>query len=363
MFLSVIAPAAMKCSARGKTDGISVGRVTLTTDEMVYSFIVYERIAISSMAAINESHFNTCTGSAICPNFVSRYRVRKRADMRHRLERRMTAAKNLSELQDQIRTRYGELSKRLQQVAKYLIDNKNIVAMQTVAAIAKEAGVPPSTLIRFASTFGFSGFNEMKQIFRLDLVKETASYTERARLFREMEGDASVEQPHEILQEFVRANTQSMQQLVLHTPEAELRQAVELLADAETIYVMGSRRSFSAAVYLRYALSHLERRTVLLDGLGGMLAEQLALMGSRDVVVSISFSPYAEETVTVSQKAAQVGARQIVVTDSQISPMASLSDVCFVIKEAQVDAFRSQAATLCLLQSLAVSLAFKKSEE
>jgi len=32
----------------------------------------------------------------------------------------MTVAKNLAELQDQIRSRYGELSKRLQQVAKYL---------------------------------------------------------------------------------------------------------------------------------------------------------------------------------------------------------------------------------------------------
>ncbi|MFG0876113.1 MurR/RpiR family transcriptional regulator [Aeromonas media] len=274
----------------------------------------------------------------------------------------MTAAKNLTELQDQIRTRYGELSKRLQQVAKYLIDNKNIVAMQTVAAIAKEAGVPPSTLIRFASTFGFSGFNEMKQIFRLDLVKETASYTERARLFREMEGEASVEQPQHILQEFVRANTQSMQQLLLHTPEADLRHALTLLETADTIYVIGSRRSFSAAVYLRYALGHLERRTVLLDGLGGMLAEQLALMNSRDAVISISFIPYADETLMVSEKAAQVGASQIVVTDSQISPLASLSDVCFVVKEAQVGAFRSQTATLCLLQSLTVSLAFKKSE-
>ncbi|MGL5185665.1 MAG: MurR/RpiR family transcriptional regulator, partial [Plesiomonas shigelloides] len=79
----------------------------------------------------------------------------------------MSSAKNFAELQDQIRARYAELSKRLQQVAKYVIDNKNTVAMQTVAVIAKEADVPPSTLIRFANTFGFSGFNEMKQIFRL----------------------------------------------------------------------------------------------------------------------------------------------------------------------------------------------------
>ncbi|EON90394.1 MULTISPECIES: MurR/RpiR family transcriptional regulator [Plesiomonas] len=273
----------------------------------------------------------------------------------------MSSAKNFAELQDQIRARYAELSKRLQQVAKYVIDNKNTVAMQTVAVIAKEADVPPSTLIRFANTFGFSGFNEMKQIFRLDLVKETANYTERARLFREMEGASAADQPHDILQEFARANAQALQQLVVHTPAEEMQRAVDLLEQAQTIYVIGLRRSFSAAAYLRYALSHLERRVVLLDGLGGMLAEQLNLMGREDVVLSISFTPYAEETVMVSEKASQTGARQIVITDSQISPLASLSDVCFVVKEAQVGAFRSQSATLCLLQSLAVGLAFQTS--
>ncbi|MGL5500682.1 MAG: MurR/RpiR family transcriptional regulator, partial [Plesiomonas shigelloides] len=191
----------------------------------------------------------------------------------------MSSAKNFAELQDQIRARYAELSKRLQQVAKYVIDNKNTVAMQTVAVIAKEADVPPSTLIRFANTFGFSGFNEMKQIFRLDLVKETANYTERARLFREMEGASAADQPHDILQEFARANAQALQQLVVHTPADEMQRAVDLLEQAQTIYVIGLRRSFSAAAYLCYALSHLERRVVLLDGLGGMLAEQLNLMG------------------------------------------------------------------------------------
>lgn len=62
----------------------------------------------------------------------------------------------------------------------------------------------------------------------------------------------------------------------------------------------------------------------------------------------------------VSERAAKAGAKQIVITDSQISPLASFSDVCFVVKEAQVEAFRSQSATLCLVQSLAVSLAYRQ---
>ena len=59
------------------------------------------------------------------------------------------------------------------------------------AAIAQQADVPPSTLIRFANAFGFSGFNEMKQMFKQHLMEETANYTERARLFRQTTSDES----------------------------------------------------------------------------------------------------------------------------------------------------------------------------
>ncbi|MCP9267454.1 MurR/RpiR family transcriptional regulator [Xenorhabdus sp. XENO-1] len=273
----------------------------------------------------------------------------------------MSAASNLNELQEQVRSRYGELSKRLQQVARYVLDNTNSVAFDTVAVIAKEANVPPSTLIRFANAFDFSGFNEMKQLFRMNLVEETASYTDRARLFKELDGDPLIpEDPQHILQEFANSNAQAMQQLAARTPAEDLNKAVDLLARAHNIYIIGLRRSFSVASYLTYALSHLECRPLLVDGLGGMFREQMNRIGSDDVVVSISFTPYAEETVMVSERAARAGAKQIVITDSQISPLASFSDICFVVKEAQVDAFRSQSATLCLVQSLTVALAYQQ---
>ncbi|MCA6219895.1 MurR/RpiR family transcriptional regulator [Photorhabdus antumapuensis] len=273
----------------------------------------------------------------------------------------MSVASNLNEFQEQVRSRYSELSKRLQQVARYVLDNTNSVAFDTVAVIAREADVPPSTLIRFANAFDFSGFNEMKQLFRMHMVEETASYADRARLFRELDGEQEPpEDPQHILQEFARSNVQAMQQLAARTAPEDLRNAVDLLAQARNIYIIGLRRSFSVAVYFSYALNHLECRPLLVDGLGGMFREQINLIGEEDVIVSISFTPYAEETLMVSERAAKAGAKQIVITDSQISPLASFSDVCFVVKEAQVEAFRSQSATLCLVQSLAVALAYRQ---
>ena len=271
----------------------------------------------------------------------------------------------LTILQDEIRRRYDTLSKRLKQVARYILDNSNSVAFDTVASIAQQADVPPSTLIRFANAFGFSGFNEMKQMFKQHLMEETANYTERARLFRQTTTDDATppETPTEILNMFTMVNTQALQQLAMQTSGDELQRAVALLAEAENIYVIGLRRSFSVASYLTYALRHLDRKAFLIDGLGGMFTEQLSLVGPKDVVVAVSFSPYAREVVELVELGAQRKARQIAITDSQVSPLAAFSDVCFVVREAQVDGFRSQVASLCLAQTLAVSLALNSSKD
>ena len=271
----------------------------------------------------------------------------------------------LTILQDEIRRRYDTLSKRLKQVARYILDNSNSVAFDTVASIAQQADVPPSTLIRFANAFGFSGFNEMKQMFKQHLMEETANYTERARLFRQPTSDESSppETPTEILNMFTMVNNQALQQLAMQPSSDDLERAVALLGEAENIYVIGLRRSFSVASYLTYALRHLDRKAFLIDGLGGMFTEQLSLVGPKDVVVAVSFSPYAREVVELVELGAQRKARQIAITDSQVSPLAAFSDVCFVVREAQVDGFRSQVASLCLAQTLAVSLALNSSQE
>ncbi|QTF07819.1 MurR/RpiR family transcriptional regulator [Brenneria izadpanahii] len=272
-----------------------------------------------------------------------------------------TSSSQLSSLQDDIRNRYDTLSKRLKQVARYMLDNSSSIPFDTIASIAEKANVPPSTLIRFANAFGFDGFNEMKQVFRQHMMEDTVSYTERARLFRQTAGKEAdaPETPMEILSMFSMVNSLALQQLPGQIKEEELSRAVKLLANANTIYVIGLRRSFSIASYLTYALRHLERRAFLIDGLGGMFAEQLSMVQPDDVVIAISYSPYAQEVVELVSMGAKSGAKQIAITDSLVSPLAAFSEVCFVVREAQVDGFRSQISSMCLSQTLMLSLAMQ----
>lgn len=273
----------------------------------------------------------------------------------------MQTNSQLVQLQNEIRARYDNLSKRLKQVAQYVLDNSNSVVFDTVATISQRANVPPSTLIRFANAFGFSGFNEMKQIFRENLMEETANYTERLQLFRQLEPDQTQQESAvDILNIFSQANHQALQQLANKTSEQQIQQAVDILNNANNIFIIGLKRSFSIASYLDYALHHLDCRSFLINGLGGMFDEQLNLVKEGDVVIAISFSPYAKETVDIMHTTSKKGIKQIAITDSQISPLITFSDVSFVIKEAQVRGFRSQCATMTLVQTLAITLALKK---
>ena len=52
-----------------------------------------------------------------------------------------------------------------------------------------------------------------------------------------------------------------------------------------------------------------------------MFDEQLSQVKEGDVVVAISFSPYAAETVNIMNTSAKKGVKQIAITDSQISPL------------------------------------------
>ena len=84
--------------------------------------------------------------------------------------------------------RYDRLSKRLQQVARYVLDEPNELALETLAVIAERCGVQPSAIVRFAKSFGFSGASQMQRLFRDGLLSANAAlgYGERVRRFSEI---------------------------------------------------------------------------------------------------------------------------------------------------------------------------------
>jgi DNA-binding MurR/RpiR family transcriptional regulator len=263
------------------------------------------------------------------------------------------------ELRQAILRRYDSLSDRLQRIARHVLDQPHEFALETLAVIAERSGTQPSTIVRFAKTFGFAGASQMQRLFVDVLVSSNSAlgYGERVRNFKSALEGRNKGDAMSVLREFVEASTLALQNLPETITSKELDEAIRLVANADAVYIVGFRRSFPVSAYLAYAMQQAGKRTLFIDGVGGLAAHQIQSIGRNDLLIAISYHPYASETVEVAETAAVRGARILSFSDSPVSPIAKISSCVLLVKETEVRSFRSLAASLCLAQALVIDFA------
>jgi DNA-binding MurR/RpiR family transcriptional regulator len=244
-----------------------------------------------------------------------------------------------------------------------VLDEPNAMALETLAVIAERAGVQPSAIVRFARAVGFESASEMQKMLRDGLIAGNAvlGYGERVRQFSESVDSREAGGPGALLEEFIEGAVLALNNLRGALDESELEAAVELIAEADTVYVVGFRRSLPVSSYLAYSLQQLRKRTIFVDGVGGLARQQMQAIGEDDLLIAVSFHPYADETVKAVETAVASGAHVLTISDSLVSPVAKPASVALQVREAEVRKFRSLAASLCVAQALVISYAFEAS--
>jgi DNA-binding MurR/RpiR family transcriptional regulator len=266
------------------------------------------------------------------------------------------------QLRGEIVRRHETLSKRLQQIGRYILDEPNDIALETLAVIADRCGVQPSAIVRFAKTFGFDGASQMQRLFRDGLLSNNAAlgYSERVRQLGQTANAKGVE-PAELLGEFIEGNTLALQNLLQTVSEADMRAAVDAISAADAVHIVGFRRSFPVASYLAYSLLQAGKRTIFIDGVAGLGLQQAQAIGAGDLLIAVSFQPYSEETVAIVETVAGRGNAVLAISDSLVSPIAKPARHVLKVRESEVRKFRSLSASMCLAQALVINFAFESS--
>jgi DNA-binding MurR/RpiR family transcriptional regulator len=256
-------------------------------------------------------------------------------------------------LKDLLIARRGDLPKRLVQVAAFALENPNEIAFGTVASVAAQARVQPSTLIRFAQTIGYAGFTDLQEVFRAQLKSRWPDYRERLAAIPSSEDRFNV--ASDLIEGFAESAFASIERLRSSVVPGDIEKAAVALAKADTVYLLGLRRAFPVTAYLAYALGKLGFRAVLVDQVAALGPEQLAGASRRDALVAISFAPYTPATVELAAAAASRKVPVISITDSALSPLSPSAAIQFEVVEADYAGFRSMAATFSLAMALVVA--------
>lgn len=274
----------------------------------------------------------------------------------------MALPRNYESLRAQIARRHTTLSNRLRRIAEFAVHNPNEMALDTVAVLAGRIGVQPSSIIRFANSFGFDGFSEMQQVFRSRLVADSGgSYRERIASIRALKGkgnggNGGNTDAASVLAQALADDIGALEDMHADAAGRDLERAVAMLARAKAIYVIGQRRAFPVAFYLHYGLCRLDLKAFLIDSVGGTAEVQARAATRDDALIAVSFKDYAAEVVRSVHAAAERKVPLIAFTDGPFSPIAAPAAVSFELPDRPQRALRSLVAPICLAQSLVLAL-------
>jgi DNA-binding MurR/RpiR family transcriptional regulator len=258
--------------------------------------------------------------------------------------------RNYEELRAVLSSGSTQLPKRLRDVAIFVWQHPAEVALGSIISVAKQAGVQPSTLVRFAKTFGFAGFSEFQDVFKEHMKVGTFPVAKSAG--QKKSGDAG-----SVTTALIGAAQKSLSRLDQNFDEKSYRNMLKALNRAEIIYLIGSKRAFPVVTYMSMTLSQQGIRNCLVDNVGSLGFDQISCCTRRDAVIAINFSPYNSITPDLVQAAKQNGATITAITDSVMSPLARLAAHMIEVVEMEYAGFRTLTGTMTVATAVVMGLA------
>lgn len=257
---------------------------------------------------------------------------------------------NYVELRAQLQERMSKLASGQQRIATLLLTDPEGTAFRTIAETATLAQVHPSSLVRFAASFGVKGYPGLVQLCRDQL-------SNQAHLVRRFDQVSEESTTEGLMASVLEHEQQNLARTFARISPKEWDKAVGLLAHGPAVHVMGLRKCLPVAQLLAYLLHLVRPRVHQVAPVVGSLADQLRDFQPGDVFVAVSIRRYTAETVLGYEEAKRQGLSTIVFTDNAASPLAKDADVAFFVDSQGVQILRSISAFISLTQTLVTSVA------
>ncbi len=267
------------------------------------------------------------------------------------------AIQNRYDIITRINDHYGKMSKSQKAISAFIYDHYDQAVFMTAARLGDTVGVSESTVVRYAMYIGYDGYPE----FQKDLEDWVQNKLNSVQKIGAKYGKSS---QSEILTSVLQADIEKLQDTIHNLDPVAFETAVNIILEAETVYVMGVRSCEPLADFLHFYLNMIRGNVVLLKTTSvSETFEQMIRIDERDAMVGISFPRYSMRTLKAMEFANDRNAKVIAVTDSVHSPMNLYSSCNLLARSDMVSIVDSLVAPLSLINALVVAMCLKRPEE
>ena len=252
-------------------------------------------------------------------------------------------------LSSYVQSRFDEFSRSQKDVAQYIVDHLDEVAFQTAEELARRANTSSSTVVRFAQALGFEGFPELQHSAREEYRRRVAS--------GEAANGSSAE-PLFVLDQNAFENVgaadyQNVEDTARRVSRSEVEHAVDAIASAERVLVVGTDQLAFFASYFRHLLMLLDLRAEVVASPSQDSLAKLARVDEGTLLIGLSAGRPSPLVVRAMKLARHRRASSLAIVDATLSDVAKLSQLTLYYSSDSPAFIRSHTALLSTIQGLA----------
>ena len=244
---------------------------------------------------------------------------------------------------------YPTLSPQLQRIARDVERHASTLAIDRMQDVATRCAVQPSAVIRFAGQLGFSGFRELREVFRAHARACASNSTGRQ--------DHSDGTYRGLLTERIEHTRAAWLTWQADINYDALARAGRRLAEARSVRIACTPRGYAAASYCLLALLEAGKPAELTTSMWStpLLGHWDTRRDESSLLVDLQGS--SSFLRRVANKAVRTGTSLVVITDDATYPLAlGACDVLTVAPAGGLD-FDSAASTMTLCAAMMNALA------
>lgn len=256
-----------------------------------------------------------------------------------------------------IQNKMDDFSKGQKRIAKFIEEHYDKVAFMTASKLGATVGVSESTVVRFATEIGYSGYPQLQEAMQ-EMIRNKLTSVQRIEVTAGRIGDA------DILDSVFDQDIDVIRRTMEETSHDDFYRAVDAIISSRKIYILGARSALALATFLSYYFNLLFDNVFLVQSTSeGEIFEQMIRIDKDDAVVGISFPRYSRKVVKAMSFAHSRGAKVVAITDSTLSPLARTADYLLLARSDIATIVDSLCAPLSLINALIVATALKKAGE
>ncbi|MFC1236568.1 MurR/RpiR family transcriptional regulator [Vibrio sp. F74] len=232
-------------------------------------------------------------------------------------------------------------------IIEHFIAQFEMLPFAKINDLCHQIGIGKATLGRFIQRLGFHGFLDFKKAVSNDLIIELSTPVDRCNNTKINNSTSQLIKEHqkEILDN-IEKTYQSIDVL-------NIDKATDLILNPQgKLYVIGSASAEALANYFYLLARYLRRDVILLNADSSTLPHQLADINEDDTLLAMSYHRFSSTTVKVVRWFSQVGGKTVVMTDQEVNPFVSYSDIQIVVASESSTIFNNRSAGLSIIELL-----------